>query len=272
VSDVAEFRVALQRELERELGSARTDLPDNLAEHLLLVSTDRAIENVLLNAGLECLHPKGGRYSRSVAHRAAIRSAAEQVFGWLVVSSVRPDWLGTLTPAQHNSPAWYFELPVRTEMGVELIIARRLQRQAKLRTDAKGAYAIGTHQVRLTENPYVWQRKAQLQDLRIAVWNAVMHDERTTPLNAAELEDLNERIASLRDLRYDPIHFYLPLRVAKDSPEDDFKQCVADLLNDLTNLVLVRFGFGGSQEVFFMPESRLMSATTIFLNEINKAA
>ncbi len=71
---------------------------------------------------------------RTLAKHDQIKEAIQQILGWMVLASVDDSYIKNLGSAP-DYPSVYFELPVETPAGVELIVSRRFQRQAKFKSD-----------------------------------------------------------------------------------------------------------------------------------------
>ncbi|MFO1417120.1 MAG: SEFIR domain-containing protein [Methylotetracoccus sp.] len=268
-ADLVSYRGAIGARLGHVAAMQRVASSD-FADGLLAETTDRAIGRVLLPATQDCLDAKGPAYAECGPHRTSIRDAAEQLLGWLVLSSVQEDHLLEQGLEHSMSQGLRLDISARTPMAAEIIVSRRFEREAHFELDPGGPYVRGRHQVTLNCNPAIWDKAQRLRDMRRALWNAVMNDQRESDLDEDSLRLLNAELHFHRTRDYEPIHFYFAADRRSESAEHDFDDIYTQLQTDLPDLTLVRFGCGTARDVFIVPEENLMVSIRHFLHFLSK--
>lgn len=250
-----------------------SSVASSLIEQMQIADKDvPAIRKVLLNATMECLSKKGRRYADSNLKHVEIREAAEQILGWLVLASVNGNELVKLTPDSTCLPALYFEIPVMTENGVEVIVSRKFQRRSTLQLDSNGADINGCHTVRVDGSRLQWKDSPIVNDIKRMLWNKVFpRAARDTSLSAMDEEKLNTELRIRRQHNWFPEHYYVAVNGVEDCAFDHFRTVYQKLLKSLDQLVLVRFGINAGQNIFMIPEADISGAIRDFLTTINRA-
>jgi hypothetical protein len=227
------------------------------------------INKVLLNAFKHCFDRKGRKYAVAQPYHEAIKDAVGQLLGWLVLASLDETQAAALAPAQGYGQGLYFELPVKTQCGVEIIVSRQHQRRANL--EPAGSEVAGCHVLCASASQFSWQDAATADDLKRMLWNKVFPEEtQDGSLNKNQVERLNAELQTRRLDEWDTEHHYIAIQ--SDGAGDDaaYQGVYKQLLTEMDQLTLVRFGVADKQAVFCMPEYNLMSAINHFLNKVNK--
>jgi|CXWL01.1.fsa_nt_gi hypothetical protein len=223
------------------------------------------IMNALLLATVSCLDRKHDRniYKAAGENRELIRDVAEELLGWLVVMSIVQDSCSKILPELNHLPAIYFELPVMTEWGVEVLVSRKFQRPVKLKL--RGSDILGEHLF-----AFNWKKDTVVSQLKLELWNTVFpdRDKKVWDNNLqSDLLELNASLSAQRNNRYAPKHHYLAARVS-DEFEDAYKAVCEQLLKELNELTVIRFGDPTDLQVFCTYEHSLMAKIREFLTTI----
>ena len=272
------FRNALKQELDdslkKHLLPPITDnqtslIVDGLIQMLQLDKTGvPVITSVLTNAAMCCLDKRGNNYQATLAKHEEIKEAIKQILGWLVLAAVDPGFIQGLNSASHYSKL-YFELPVKTPAGVEIIISRHVQRLAKLKTEG---IAKGTDILLARDDQFSWKSSETAEQLKQMLWNQVFPDRtKSTHLNQNETSQLNAELEIRFADEWFKEHHIIAIESANIIAKQDHQTIYQQLLADLPNLTLVQFGIVDNTLVFYAPEQNLMSAINRFLQHINKA-
>lgn len=277
--DLNLFREVLKQELDKSLEklnlSAITDnqvylIVDGLIAVLKSGKTDvPVITSVLTNAALHCLDKRRGKYYQVTLNKhTQIKEAIEQMLGWMVLASVDDSYAQSISSVPDYSGV-YFELPVETSAGVEIIVSRRYQRQAKFQTD--GSNAKGQNHLFASSEQFSWETTETVDRLKCMLWNQVFPDEtKTINLNKKETDRLNAELEIRRADEWAGEHHLIAIECEKIMADTKHEEVYRQLLKELSNLTLVQFGVSDSKQVFYAPEHNLMSAINRFLNKINK--
>lgn len=275
IEDVSQFSNLLREELiqflkDTGLEKALTDNED-VAEALIANlksggSTAPVITRVMMNATLHCLDKRKGKlYKATQGKHEVIKGVAEQILGWLILVSVKQEYLDTLNPTE-ASVGLYFKLPIKTPGGAEIIVARYKERQANFQF---GDSLSGKH-MRHVPPGANWKKSSVVNELRLILWNQVfpgMCKSKGAMLLPNEVVDLNAEIATRSADTFNTEDHILAI----ECQESNFDREVhKELFRDLPNLTLVCFGYGG-KEFFYALEPFLISAVNRFLTQINKA-
>ncbi|WP_181389666.1 toll/interleukin-1 receptor domain-containing protein [Leucothrix pacifica] len=274
------FRDAIRDELEKLLQKLKLDKlvgdsSNAIATSLITTlkqgdSSVPVITTVLMNAAQNCFDKRGRHFKAAREHHSNIQSAVEQLLGWLVLASVDDDYIQRLTPSRDHATAVYFELPVSTLGGVEIIVSRSYQRQANI--NAQGSILSGKH---ITHNKRVrtWKVSEKTNQLMLEVWNQVFKDlkkDSGSRLSRTEISKLNAELEIRRSDNWHQEHHILAIECSDLENDKDYSDTCEQLLNELDQLTLVRFGIADQQQVFYSPEHNLMSAVNRFLTSINR--
>ena len=247
-----------------------------LADKLLAKEVDEAIRNYLLFVTKDCIFKDGLRYEESRDKIDGIKEIAEELLGWLVLSSVDEEAIAELLPAGLAGDSLYFVLGHGTLGGVELAMSRRFQRKAELLgrespSDQRSPYHIPADPRYFTETDNETVRKLFLE-----IWNKVFdtpeeQKKESEKLTAQEINILNETLRDLRKRKRDTEHYYIAFPLETVEPErvkEIFRELLAkDKLNQMT---VVEFGSQAGSKVLVMDEERVIAAINGFYRAVNK--
>lgn len=228
-----------------------------------------AIQKALKSAYMECFHKKGKHRVAASNHKEAITESVEQLLGWLVLAAVDETQLGQLLPQADFSKGVYFEIPVETQGGVELIVSRCSERSADI--DSAGSEVKATYQTCITGQDMVWKDSATLDTLKLIIWNKVFpEEEQELPLSATQVKQLDAEISTRRRDDWESEHHYLAIRGEQLGTDVRYVSVCEGLQKELPNLTLVNFGIPGQGSVFYMLEHHLMQVINNFIASVNK--
>lgn len=248
----------------------------SVAAELLGRDTDEAIR-YLTAAMIDCLHEDGFRYEDSLDSVANIKKIAEELLGWLVLSSVDEFEIAKLFPVGLDSDSLYFMMGhVNTLGGVELILSRRFRRKSewlgnKERTDQRSPYHIPVESKFFSHDDTEVVRKLLLE-----IWNKVFDSaleqkRENATLTQKEIADLNAALRARRKKLKNSEHYYLAFSAEMVEPErvrDVYRQLLApDRLNELT---VVEFGNQHGSKMLVIDERAVIAEINEFYREIHK--
>jgi hypothetical protein len=278
VPAVVLFRNALREELDKvlpKLGQPKIadDKGISIAEGLVVALKNGdddmpVISDALTEATVHCFGKRGKYYQAAIPNRDAIQDTVEQVLGWLVVASVTDQYASALRPSADFPFAVYFELPVATPCGVEVIVSRSYRRQAKF--VAQGYNVVGCHSLHLKAHQFTWQQAAIVDELKLLLWNQVFPDNKKTSgalLNKSEIRSLNTHLRLRRSRQGE--HHLIAIECPDREADISYKEVYQQLLGEVNELTLIRFGEDNGNQVFYVPEESLMAAVNLFLNNPN---
>ncbi|MBK8815873.1 MAG: toll/interleukin-1 receptor domain-containing protein [Methylococcaceae bacterium] len=279
--EVAGFKIVLKQELDTTLKGMGQPLTTNnrgesIAESLIVGLTlggnpPPVINEAIMSAAINCLDKdkKGGSFQSNLGKHADIKFAIEQILGWLVLASVEESYAQNITDASDL----FFELPVATLGGVEVIASRFFQRQAKLRQE--GTKLIPNHVLDVSTHISLsaWTTKPIVDQLRILLWNQVFTDRTKVEGESVvgdDLEELNAELANRRSYKEEKYkeHHMMAFKMGTLPSEDLQLDVYRQLYKGLNNLTLIRFG-SKDETVFCVPEYSLISAVRALLTHIN---
>lgn len=222
------------------------------------------VMNALLLATNSCLDKMGKSFRAAGKNREIICKTVLDLLGWLVVMSVASELNEQIFPDSQYFPAVYFELPVMTPWGVEVLVSRKFHRAAKLTLDGTGI--VGAHLF-----AFNWKQSTVVNDLKLELWNKVFPDRKKTKwindeLNS-DLLELNAALVAKRKNPVSPTHYYLATHDVSEF-EEAYKGVCEQLLEELDELTVIRFGNGAGKQVFCTVEHSLMAAISEFLTTI----
>ena len=103
------------------------------------------------------------------------------------------------------------------------------------------------------------------------IWNAVFTaDQRDANLPKEDIQKLNSELRVRKAKKFLSEHYYTVIKGLEGSSQEHFQLIYPRLLEELSELTLVRFGIAG-EDIFVVPEDDLMNAIRNFLTDINKA-
>lgn len=216
---------------------------------------------------MHCFNKKGKHYQATLAKHDQIKEAIQQILGWMVLASVDDSYINSLGSAP-GYPSLYFELPVETPAGVEVIVSRRFQHQAKFKSD--GSTITGLNHLIVSSGQFSWKATETVETLKRMLWNQVFPDEKKEiNLSRKETTRLNAELEIRLAFEWAGEHHLIAIECEKIDANASQGEVYRQLLSELPNLTLVHFGVSENKQVFYAPEHNLMSAINRFLNNIN---
>ena len=277
--DVVQFRGLLKLELDKvldrlnlaKIADNRADLiADGLIQALKLGGSEvPVITSVLTAAAMHCFDRKKGKYFQATRDQhEAIKEVIEQILGWLVLASVSDTYAQDLQP-ETKFPGIYFELPAQTAGGVEVIVSRSFQRQAKFLS--KGNVISSSYQLLTSTDQFSWKASETVALLKRMLWNQVFPDEnKDTSITVKETSRLNAELEIRRVDKWAGEHHVLAIESQALVDDNSRFEVYQQLLTELDNLTLVYFGLAEQSPIFCTPEYQLMAAINNFLKKINQ--
>ena len=229
-----------------------------------------SIQKALKGAYMHCFDRKGNYFSTAQPFKVQITEAVEQLLGWLVLAAVDQKELSKLLPRADFSKGVYFEIPVETHGGVELIVSHCSEHSADIVTG--GSEVTAAYQTSVDTQYFNWKESSALDNLKLLVWKRIFPEEaQELPLTGTQVRKLDAEISALRNEDWgDREHHYLAFKGAEITTNEHYQSVCDKLLIELPSLTLVNFGALGQESVFYMPEHHLMQRINRFLTAINK--
>lgn len=245
-------------------------------EKLLGLGTDDAIRYLTL-AMMNCLHEDGFRYAESLGSVTNIKKIAEELLGWLVLSSVNESEIAKLFPIGLESDSLYFVMGhVSTLGGVEIILSHRFQRKSewlgsKERTDQRSPYHVPVKPEFFSHDDAEVVRKLLLE-----IWNKVFDSpleqkRENATLTQKEIADLNAALRARRKKLKNSEHYHLAFSVEMLEPErvrNVYRQLLAH--DKLSQLTVVEFGNQHGSKMLLIDERAILAEINEFYREIDK--
>lgn len=213
---------------------------------------------------LEQLHGQGANT------REALEDA-RTLLGWLVLLAVREEWLREQTDLRDRLlNAEYVAIPVETEVGTDVVVARLYECQAKPELDTQNSRVFNPRQIDWAN----WSRleagivqQDRLTELRKLVWKTVMKYDPPADFGAGQSEELKETLA-IRYKRGD--HYYIIISVPSGGSSVADNSLFKQLRYEFPHLFAFLIGTGSGEEVLVMPERRLVVLVREFLLMLRK--
>jgi hypothetical protein len=125
-----------------------------------------------------------------------IWDAAVSVLGYLVLSAVNYDWLSQKKGNGSNGPEDIrLLIPVKSEMGVEIVFSGLLGRSARLDIDAGRARICGQNRIQGVSVEQGWDQTDIVQAVKRNIWKRIFKsDDIPQFIDADMTETLNTRI------------------------------------------------------------------------------
>ena len=197
------------------------------------VTLEHAVGEVLRPAAETCQR----ELSKGSDAHANLWDAARAVLAWLCVGYVKPAWAKEATGFLQSGEG-YFEIPVMTDLGVEILSSRHRQAKPALLHDATGKAALWGAD-RLPEPMVVasYDLGSTLKDLQLEIWKRVVPEQSRAELTEYDLKALNARLRTLE--KHKEKHHYLVCPRSGHSPLDN-PDFMSKLLESLSNLRVIR--------------------------------
>ena len=245
-----------------------------LADKLLAKEVDEAIRDYLVFVTIDCIYKDGLRYEESRDKIDEIKKIAEELLGWLVLSSVDEEAIAELLPDGLADDSLYFVLGHGTLGGVELAMSGRFQRKAEWLakespSDQQSPYHVAVDSRYFTETDNETVRKILLE-----IWNRVFdrpeeQKKESEEFTDREIRTLNETLRDLRKRKRDTEHYYIAFRLQTVEP-DRVKEIFRELLAKLNQMTVVEFGSQLGSKVLVMDEERVIAAINGFYRAVNR--
>jgi hypothetical protein len=226
---------------------------------------------ILKNAYMHCFdRQRGLSYAQAQPEHHTIKTAVEQIVGWLVLASVNKDTFPKITPEASVAGGLYFELPVETLGGIEIIVSRKQQRPAKLDSSG-GSETIAKHITCVAPNQLSWHDGATVDEIKKRLWNKIFPGEvQETALTPTQTRKLNAELQTRRLDDWDRECHCVAIQFCNPAEEQAYNGALKKLLAELDQLTLVRYGVEGKFSCFYMLEHSLMQAVNSFIKTINR--
>lgn len=234
---------------------------------MLALPVDEAIRDYLTLATSDCL-----RYHQ-ISDKLIVKHIAEQILGWLVLSSIDEHEIQTIFPCCTQHESLFFTLAVDSFAGVEIVLSRRFNHkttwQNKDSPDPKGTYAIPSQQ-----SWFKWEDEETVRKILIEIWNTIFPalDAQKSPdskkLDETEIRKLDATLRARRIKSRNSEHYYIAFKLPEDNSvfaENVYRQ----LLNCLPQMTVVQFGVKGSGSLFLIPEEYVSTEVNEFYRAIN---
>lgn len=233
------------------------------------------ITKALMNSTTACLgkQNKEGLYIKDAGEREKLKKDILELLGWLVLSAVDDHYSSNLTNSDRYPLAEYFELPVVTPVGVEVIVSRYYQRTPNYKPEGTLLTAPFVMDACSCVTETNWTTAEPVEQLKVLLWNQVFDDRQKKMgeyLDADDLDELNAELGTRRSLDGDlKEHYLIAFKHSHELDDNRRSEIYRRLLQSLENLTLVRFGNKDHESVFYVPERSLMSAIRLFVTQIN---
>ena len=191
--------------------------------------------------------------------------AAREVLAWLCVLSVRDGWQIVTKITGKQGSDCFFEIPVKTELGVEILCSHYHRRRVAfpenppMKSDIPGRDRFSAELPGGSFEPNV----AVDEFIRLNIWRQVFpREESKDRLSNMEIERLDDELEE-RSKYNETEHHYLSFSPMQSTPlkNDEF---LCRLLGKLPHLRVFRMG-DGSCPLLVATESKMLAAITGFL-------
>lgn len=191
-------------------------------------------------------------------------AAVKTLLGWLLLRCVDEAWLER-NRAQFEGASLQLRLPLRTHIGVELLVARNGVRAAGLKANPSHPSVFGQGGIAPDIPEWGIEPGFGVEELKRAIWRAVFHGGTPPTLFTRQHdEDLD---ANLDALARNGRPYYLTIPNDGSGPagqEALFRQ----LVTDLPHLPAIFLGTGDG-EAILVNERRLQATVRVFLLELD---
>ncbi len=274
-ADARPLLESLQEELWLEELTGKEAL-SGVADKLLSQEVDKAIRDYLTPATTGCIHPDGFRYESSHDRIANIKKIAEEIMGWLVLSSADEKEIARLFPSGVDGDSLYFVLGhVNTLGGVELVLSRRFQRKSSW-TGRESSSQHCPHHIAVDPAFFSESDDEVVRKLLLEIWNTVFDSPQERKkshekLNPDNVKLLNETLRDLRERKKDTEHYYIAFKLEAIEP-DRVKAIYSKLLakDKLNEMTVVELGSCEGSKVLILDEQRVIAAINGFYRAVNK--
>lgn len=181
---------------------------------------------------------------------------AVNLIGWLVLLSVDDEWIAkNLDSSKLKDSGITFEIPVETEMGVEIVYSHREKRSAKLSADQQKLQVFGTNGI--TSDEFKIEPGFTCDDIVNLIKEqifAAIHKRSNIQYTKEWDKDLNAAIEG-RKLEHE--HCYIVIKSDADTLND--ANVLRQLTTDLPALDIFLMTIKDAGSAFVLPEISLMT-------------
>ncbi|MEA1934265.1 MAG: serine protease [Thermodesulfobacteriota bacterium] len=271
--DAEQLRKGLLEELGIDEKNAEK-ASSQLADKLLAKEVDKAIRDYLVSVTIDCIYKRGLRYEESRDKIDGIKEIAEELLGWLVLSSVDEKAIAELLPDGLAGDSLYFVLGHGTLGGVELAMSGRFHRKAEWLAKESPSAQQSPYHVHVDPRYFTETDNETVRKLLLEIWNKVFDSpekqkKESEELTAREIRSLNETLRDLRKRKRDTEHYYIAFHLETVEPEM-VKEIFRKLLSKLNQMTVVEFGSQAGSKVLVMDEEMVIAAINGFYRAVNK--
>jgi len=227
-------------------------------------SFDESLIKSLHNATETCLQQLPGQDSKAVLD---IVNGAAAILGWLVLLAVSESWLQD-DPALRDRllSAGQVDIPVASEAGIEVVIARLLLRPAKLQLVGDNK-VLGTTQISWGELELGPPRCDELIEIKKLIWKRVLKGDAPQTFKKVDEDDLK---ATLKYLREKGENYYIIILPEHRDRIPNTEHLLTHLRRDLEYLGTFHIGSEAADRILVMPEGNLRAQIRQFLLMLRK--
>ena len=257
-------------ELDEEEPTAKA-----IAELLVDLPPIEAIDTLTV-ATEDCV-VKGGLRVKEIESIEEVKETAQQILGWLVLRALDEKQLESVIPhcVQHDS--FFFTLAVKSLTGVEVVMARRFDRQSHLEHQT-GSEQKSRYLIDVPTSSLKWDEEESAWLIFSKIWNKVFPNEKLenkdrTTSDKWNWERLNDELLERREDSRTPEHYYIPFN-ASVYESMELSSYVSDVyrhfLSKLDQMTVIQYGEAGKDNnLFVIRETQLQSAINKFYRGIN---
>ena len=213
----------------------------------------------------KCLERLGDQDSGAIPD---IRDKITEVLGQLILLAVSEDWL------QKNAEQWeyllktqYIEIPLKTEAGVEVVVARLHKHQAHIR-QKDGSRIDGANRIIVGDLELGIADDDRLIELKKLIWSAIFHDPKPPdPFDRDAEINLN---STLEFRNQDGEHYYITVPASRYRSVDGDTTLLASLSRDLPYLGAFLIGIENGDQVLVIEEPRFVALIQEFFRMLGK--
>ena len=200
----------------------------------------------------------------SEVDKAKLKESVIGMMGWLLLLSVKDDWLLAEQYKVNIGTSFCVKIPVRTKTGLEIVESRLNELPASFKAGKPGHDLCGQRQYIAGGAEVGWDRNDVVDEVKKLLWTHFYKE--APPKYFTQVED-DKIDASLAVKHVTDNKPYLPIRVSDPanplSSEDTYRR----LVSDLPNLNVVFFGIEG-EGVLVLGESTLTTLNSEILNYV----
>jgi hypothetical protein len=263
ICHILEGCLALKAAIEHEL----TTRPGYTGQQGLVTALETreclstVVNDILRPATIACLqnlHQAGDEFRHHW-------EAAREVLAWLCVLAVKPEWVADVEQDANGFAGISFEIPVKTDAGVEILCSRYRQRKPTFSKETGKSDIPGENcfVVPLVTGSFAINKV--LHEFLVTIWNQVIPcDKRaiTSVLSKDEIGFL-DAVLDVREENKEE-HHYLAFSPGKNTALDN-EIFLAELLSKLPHLVVIRkITSSGSSPLLVSNELKLLAVIISF--------